>query len=215
VRVAWIGNSYTYVNDLPTMLRSVAASAGIATEHSQVTPGGTSLFGHANLSTALGKATLAMLTNESGYNFVVMQDQSETAGGARDTDAGLPVGAALALSTKAMGSFYRKFIPSASQPVPTLYSTWGRRDPKTEDPKNGDIYTDFQTMNDLTTGGYVAYAAALDLPNTRIAPCGRAFEIVYNETSDPLAADSRFFLLYASGGMGVGGHPSVSVHCGQ
>ena len=93
-RIAWVGNSYTFFQDLPGMLTLLAASANRTVTHDQCTPGGSSLFGHANTSTPTGAATAALLnaTGPGGrasfdFDFVVLQDQSETPGGGRDTRA--------------------------------------------------------------------------------------------------------------------------------
>lgn len=217
VRVAWIGNSYTFFNDLPNMFSdlSVAADPPINVIHDQNTPGGSSLFEHANMSTEMGHKTAALLDDESGWDYVVLQDQSETPGGGRNTDRGLPLGVARSRTLDALPVFYNPHI-SRSGAKAVFYSTWGRRDPKEEDPKNEDIYPDFLTMTTLTTQGYLMYSQAVrtikdySALDTIISPCGRAFELVYNETRNPLDPNSRFFNLYAAGSAGKGGHPSVN-----
>ena len=45
-KVLFIGNSYTYVNDLPSMLSNIAASFGDQVTHDSQTPGGTTFQGH-------------------------------------------------------------------------------------------------------------------------------------------------------------------------
>ena len=98
MRVAFVGNSYTYFNDLPTVLATLAAltPARIDLHHKQVTPGGSSLADHANLSKASGVATAAMLAEEQGWDYVVLQDQSQTPGGGKDGDSGEVAGVARA-----------------------------------------------------------------------------------------------------------------------
>jgi hypothetical protein len=51
-----------------------------------------SLFQHGNLSLPMGKATAAALADPAGWDFVMLQDQSETAGGGCDTDDHLKPG---------------------------------------------------------------------------------------------------------------------------
>jgi len=65
MRIAWIGNSFVYFNDLPAMLAAMLMMAGAgsavderAVEHGQVTPGGQHFAGHAadgRVSELLGK----------------------------------------------------------------------------------------------------------------------------------------------------------------
>ena len=65
---------------------------------------------------------------------------------------------------------------------------------------------DFGAMAALTTDGYLRYGAALRSAgvSVRVAPVGRAYELVYNESSAPLAPGSPFDLLYHTGAAGVG-----------
>ena len=82
-------------------------------------------------------------------------------------------------------------------------------------------------MNQRTTAGYEGYARSLTPAGAEnrplVAPCGRAFEIVYNESTQPLDPSSVFSCLYHYGldmqqaagrschidALGKGGHPSV------
>ena len=210
-RIAWVGNSYTFFQDLPGMLTLLAASANRTVTH------GSSLFGHANTSTPTGAATAALLnaTGPGGrasfdFDFVVLQDQSETPGGGRDTDAGMGPGQARALSLAAMPAFYAPRLRALGATA-IMYSTWGRRNPAEEDPKNADVYPSFHAMNAATAAGYVRYAQALlaGAVPSRIAPAGRAFELVHNETAQPLSPGSAFDALYHSGAAGTGGHQST------
>ena len=240
-RVAFIGNSYTFFNDLPSILASYAASgAGITVAHTSVTPGGSSIFQHANMSLKMGQQTKDMLADPAGWNYTILQDQSETPGGGRDTDDALAVGVGRNLSIHALTTFFRPSIAAAGA-VPVLYSTWGRHD---GDPPNAECcgYGDFRSMTARTTHGYQMYAGALGNGGARtvsasshrgptetlrsplIAPCGMAFELVYNSTTDPMSIHSTFSCLYnhiiqpnASAGVknctlsgaGHGGHPSL------
>src|SRR5215469_3445496 len=72
LRVLFIGNSYTYVNDLPGMLAKIAATAGtpptITTD--EVVQGGATLQDHWNNGIAQPKIA------HGGYTHVVLQGQS-------------------------------------------------------------------------------------------------------------------------------------------
>jgi len=219
MRVAFVGNSYTYFNDLPTVLATLAAltPARIDLRHSQVTPGGTSLADHANCSKASGAATAAMIAEAPGWDYVVLQDQSQTPGGGKDGDSGDGVGVARAKSIAALRAFYAPAI-AAARATPVLYSTWGRHG---GDPLNAACcgYGTFEGMTRRTSEGYLAYAAALEeeapaSPSAApplIVPAGRAFELVYCSCDEPLAKGSLFSRLYHhTGGVldEANGHPS-------
>ena len=85
LRVAFVGNSLTYFNDLPSMFANVSAAlpSPVAINHSQSTPGGSSLFQHANASLPMGRDTRALL-GSGPWDVVVLQDQSQTPGGGRN-----------------------------------------------------------------------------------------------------------------------------------
>jgi len=70
VRVLFIGNSYTYVNDLPGLVAQLLAPRGIQLEHESVTPGGATL----EKQVKDGKAIAAIAQGK--WDFVVLQEQS-------------------------------------------------------------------------------------------------------------------------------------------
>ncbi|MBN2007061.1 MAG: SGNH/GDSL hydrolase family protein [Anaerolineae bacterium] len=68
-RILFLGNSYTYCNELPTMLAQLAAAGGKDVDVHQVTAGGVTLEWHAQ-----NEATLAALYE--AWDFVVLQEHS-------------------------------------------------------------------------------------------------------------------------------------------
>merc|ERR1712054_335535 len=88
--VLFIGNSYTFVNDVPGMVANISASASLPIRYDEATAGGASLFQHANMSLPNGRATMKLLLSQH-WDVVVLQDQSETPGGGKDMDDALPV----------------------------------------------------------------------------------------------------------------------------
>lgn len=126
-----------------------------------------------------------MLADPQGWDVVVLQDQSETPGGGINGDSGLPKGQGFQESSRALENFFRPRIAAAGARA-LLYSTWGRHD---GDPPNAKCcgYGTFLSMTALTTEGYRKYASVLagsgnapTIGKPLIAPCGRAFELVYN-----------------------------------
>jgi len=73
IRVLFIGNSLTYVNDLPAALASMASASGRELEHDGVLVGGASLGSH----WAAGKA--AAKIREAKWDYVVLQGHSSDA----------------------------------------------------------------------------------------------------------------------------------------
>ena len=69
--VLFLGNSYTYGNNLPQLLADIAESKGDSLYHDQNTPGGYTLNGHSTNSNSIGKIQLG------GWDHVVLQDQSQ------------------------------------------------------------------------------------------------------------------------------------------
>jgi hypothetical protein len=70
-RVLFIGNSYTYVNNLPGILNSLANLNGDTVIHSSSTPGGAQLVQHAVNSTTMNAI------RQGTWDFVVIQEQSQ------------------------------------------------------------------------------------------------------------------------------------------
>ena len=70
VRVLWIGNSYTYFNDLPKMVQELAATKKMKMACTRVVKGGARFSGH------LENENLLKLLKEGGWDYVVLQEQS-------------------------------------------------------------------------------------------------------------------------------------------
>ncbi len=68
--VLFIGNSYTYVNDLPAMTAQFAQSAGVKVQQASVTQGG------ATLAVMLAQTEAVTKIAEGGWTHVVLQGQS-------------------------------------------------------------------------------------------------------------------------------------------
>ena len=70
-RVLFLGNSYTYVNNLPAILESLARNTGDSLFHDQNTPGGYTLSGHSTNPTSIA------LIKQGSWDYVVLQEQSQ------------------------------------------------------------------------------------------------------------------------------------------
>lgn len=71
VSVLFIGNSYTYVNDLPSLFANLSAAMGKTTTVDSRTQGGATFSVHANNASSYDKI------NERAWDYVVLQGQSQ------------------------------------------------------------------------------------------------------------------------------------------
>ena len=152
VRVLFLGNSYTYVNDLPTVFRDLARSGGRNVETSMVANGGETLAQHAASPDSLGAI------RGSRWQFVVLQEQSEipALASAWQTQMFPPAETLVAA------------IRSAAA-TPILLETWAHRDGL---PDQG---LDYAAMQAAITQGYRSLGAALGVA---VAPAGDTWQTV-------------------------------------
>jgi hypothetical protein len=110
LRVFFIGNSYTYVNDLPSVVREITrATGGTAIEAESHTPGGETFWGHASTPEVLDRIA------SGTFDIVVLQGQSlkGNGGGGKGSHTGARV-----LSDAARAAGARVIF----------YETWARRE---------------------------------------------------------------------------------------
>jgi hypothetical protein len=70
VRILFVGNSFTSRNNLPGLIKGLAAARGIEVGHKLISAGGASLRQHLNAGKALDEIA------NGGYDTVVLQEQS-------------------------------------------------------------------------------------------------------------------------------------------
>ena len=114
--VLFLGNSYTNYNDLPKLIEDIAASQGDVLTHNQNTPGGKSLQGHSTDAASMS------LIKQGGWDYVVLQDQSQ-----RPSFSPASVSVNSLPYAKQLSDTIYKYSPCGE---PLFYMTWGR--------KNGD-----------------------------------------------------------------------------
>jgi hypothetical protein len=150
LHVLFIGNSYTYVNDLPGMLARIASTAGagptILTD--EVVQGGATL--HSHWDAGLAQARI----DERTWTHVVLQGQSQEAGSDDFNQFANQLGDLI------LGANAR----------PTLFVTWARA---AGDPDYSSVWYDPEVAQDLIT---VAYAnVARQVPGSILSCVGEAF----------------------------------------
>jgi hypothetical protein len=161
-KVLFIGNSYTYVNDLPSLFKNLSASACKIVYTDMSAPGGYSLEQHKVLSTTIDKIKLGF------WNFVILQEQSQ-----------MPVIEFYRYnSTYPSAIWLDSLIKSYGQST-MFYMTWGR--------KNGGqqcissycspVFADFFHMQDSLKSSYTQIA---DSVNSYLSPVGEAWRTARN-----------------------------------
>lgn len=163
----FLGNSYTYANDLPLMIHKIAYSKGNAFVYSSHTPGGYLLGSH-----AIHEVSLAKIDTEN-FDYLILQEQS----------------IALANSARGYAKYFHRSIEAAeflhhrSQLIDScrqtlLYLTWGRKE-------GHGIYgfpfnygENYNGMQDNLTENYSQTA---NIIGAQISPVGEVWRIIVNE----------------------------------
>ncbi len=156
-KVLFIGNSYTYVNDLPQLLTDLAASLGDNVYHDDQTMGGATFQTHANNAATYTKI------HANVWDFVVLQAQSQEPSfpdSQVDTET-VPYAIQLA------DSVYANYFCSEA----LFFMTWGRED---GDPQWGPIST-YDGMQDRLRSAYMRMA---DSVQGAVAPVGEVWRHV-------------------------------------
>ena len=151
-RVLFLGNSYTYVNDLPSTFARLATSGGRQVEVASVANGGETLSQHAAASDSLSAIA------SRRWTYVVLQEQSETPATWAGRTSMYPAVRSLAGGIRSAGG------------TVMLFMTWAHRDGL---PTAG--LADYAAMQLQISNAYLAIAHELSVP---VAPVGYAWSLV-------------------------------------
>jgi len=200
-RVLFIGNSYTTVNDLPSVFGSLARSGGHRVETANAAVDGWTLAQHAD-----SPATAAKLAS-ANWDIVVLQEQSQ-------------IPSVEELRQTQMYPAARRLISSIrnSGARPLLYLTWGHRDGW---PENG--MPTYAAMQSAIDDGYLAIAGD---QRAAVAPVGDAWATLIargapdapwqddgshpTEAGTYLAACVFYATIFRENPKGLGYHSSLS-----
>lgn len=149
MRILMLGNSYTFFNDLPSVLASLLGAE--VTAH---TRGGAHLAEQLNPETDMGRRTLTALRDEK-WDYVIMQEQSKAP--AETPEAFLRSAEALCALIRASGA------------VPVFYATWAYRDGSEKLMSSG------MTYEEMYARLHEAYAEAARRGGALLADVGTAF----------------------------------------
>ena len=155
--ILFIGNSYTYFNNMPSIVADIAASFGNHVDVASQTPGGMTFAGHA------GNSNTYSAMNSSNWDYVVLQAQSQEPSFpyGQVNNQTLPFAMQLADSAQA--------ISTCSQAM--FFMTWGR--------ENGDPQWDsINTFDKMNARLRLAYLRFADSSNASVSPVGVAWKYV-------------------------------------
>jgi hypothetical protein len=150
VRILFIGNSYTFTNDLPGMFTRLARSGGHRLKTGIAAPGGWSFADHAKSAD-----TLKALQSDA-WEFVVLQEQSQLPSAKQERTTRMYPAARLLVGQI-----------RAIKAAPIFFQTWAHRDGWPE--MGMQDYAAMQAQIDI---GYQQIAQELNVP---IAPAGYAW----------------------------------------
>jgi hypothetical protein len=157
-RVLFIGNSYTYVNDLPGTFAALAQSGGHGVETGSLAGSGATLADHA------AEPATATKLDSSRWSFVVLQEQSQ-------------IPSIESAREYTMFPAIRTLVGMIRQrnETPLLFMTWAHRDGF---PEAG--LPDYETMQRSIDSGFQSIAAETDAP---VAPVGYTWFIVRRQNA--------------------------------
>lgn len=179
--VLFIGNSYTYYNLVPGIVRELASFEGRDLRVEMFTIGGCTMERH------LEQADCRDLIERGGYDFVVLQDQS-----LHPALIGTPDDQGIAGRMEAIVAHIRTHNPKVS---PYIEMTWGRRDGYTDRKFDYDFLRSYASMQERIRVNTLAEAEAV---GAGCIPVGVAWSRVRTERPD--------IELYAADGS----HPSYA-----
>lgn len=155
MRILFIGNSATYVHDIPETLAHLATEAGYPTECVRVVKGGWKLSQHAEAGSR------ALVEIEKGYDVVVLQDNGNCVENDEKRAACIEASNLLCKAAKERGAKVYFYVRP-----PYGYEAFGR-DPIEQCRAFDEIFTDIANKNGATCA-YVNRAFEYAIKNTDI-----------------------------------------------
>lgn len=167
LRLLFIGNSYTYYNDLPQMVYEIAKTQKKKLAVRSITKGGERLRGH------LKNEKLRKALTEEKWDFVVLQEQSSDP--ARPTES---VIANIYPAARELDSLIHVGSPEAKT---VFYMTWGHKYGSTHKIENYPLVYTYEGMQERIKTTYLEMTYR---NNATCAPVGMAWQRVREERPD-------------------------------
>lgn len=158
-KVLFLGNSYTYVNNLPQIIADAALSVGDILIFDSNTPGGYTLLQHSTNSLSQSKIMAG------GWNHVVLQGQSQE-----------PITNESNFYTGMMNlnTMIKQYNPCS---VPLLYMTWGRKNGDAVNCPNIPVMCTYEGMDTTIKRDYLILADRL---RTEVSPVSVVWKYLRN-----------------------------------
>ena len=195
------GNSYISTQGLETILHNMFNVTGESNNSQAMTGGGMRFVEHwPKVNTSGDSWNTTLRDNSIDWDFVVLQDQSQTPGFDRTSSSWIA-------SKNGAVNLAEAIEDEGSEAM--LMMTWGRRN---GDAVNPIIYGNFTMMQDRLESGYIDYRDNMSTPSRDvwIAPVGLAYKHIHDQINltgvDPTQSGNNFFNLYTADGS----HPSLS-----
>ena len=164
VRVLWIGNSFTFVNDLPKMVQQISATQNIKLSCARALEGGQKMAGH------LKNKRLLQMLKDGGWDYVVIQEQS--------TNPSMPTRRVV----NEVYPFAKQLVEKAREGSPetkvVFYMTWGHKEGSQENVADYPLDDTYESMQDRLITSYLEMANEND---AWCAPVGMAWKKVRQE----------------------------------
>ena len=181
--VLFIGNSYTYYNNLPDLVKEIALSFGDTLVHDSSTPGGYNFNAHSTNTQTLSKI------NQHQWDYVVLQAQSQEPSFSPSQVASdtYPYAEILVDS----------ILANSSCTEPLFFMTWGR---KYGDQSNCQFYPPVCTYAGMQQRLRESYLDMSFLHNASCSPVGMAWKksIAIDSTIDLYSTDNSHPSIYGS-----------------
>ncbi|MCW3122621.1 MAG: hypothetical protein JWQ38_2113 [Flavipsychrobacter sp.] len=192
-KVLFIGNSYTYTNNMPLMLQNITAALGDTLIYDESDPGGYTFMQHSTYA-----ATLAKITSQK-WDIVVLQDQSQ--------EPAFPP-SQVAVDVYPYAHILDSLVHDNDTCTQTMFMmTWGHAN---GDPMNCTGYPVICTFDGMQSRLRESYMEMTQNNKATVAPVGAAWKVVHDsfvtpwlfvsDSSHPLPAGSYLeaCVLYSS-----------------
>lgn len=179
--ILFIGNSYTSVNDLPTLVSNIATSMDDALVYDSYTHGGARFMEHA------ANAAVYSKINSRDWDYVALQAQSQEPSWSQDQVATEVRPYAQQLSDSIKANYHCS--------LPLFYMTWGRKDGDSQNCNNIPWVCTYEGMDDALAASYTLMAEENEAV---VSPVGKVWR--------HLRENNPGIELYS----GDGSHPSLA-----
>ena len=176
----FIGNSYTYMNDLPELINQIAISKGNSLIYESHTPGGSTIMQHASNS------NVQSLLNATEWDYVILQEQSQN-----PSFPPSQVASQVYPYAESLCEDIREANPCTE---PVFFMTWGRENGDSQNCASYPPICTYEGMQDRLTESYTEMAQNNE---SLLAPIGIAWKDIREQHPE--------INLYSSDGS----HPSI------